>query len=412
MSGAGAVLETDVVIVGGGLAGTLLAQALLAVPVRVALVEAHEVRRLEQPSFDSRATALANGTVRILGQLDLWREIAARAERIAHIHIGQQGRFGAARIHADEEGVDALGYTVENRVLGEALWRRLEDRDGFDCLSPARWEALETGIGGVTARVRLEDRSVEVRGRLLVAADGARSSIRSALGITARTSAYDQQALIANISTTRPHEGWAFERFTPTGPLAVLPLAGRSAVVWTLATDAAGRMQAQTDAEFAAALQRVFGYRLGRIRRVGRRDAHPLIRLRSDAVTGPRSVLIGNAAVSMHPVAGQSFNLAVRDIAALAELVAAARREPGGDIGRPELLSEYRRWRAADQRSVSWFTHGLVTGMGLDLPGLALLRDVGLIGFDLLPGAKRALARHTMGLGGRVPRLARGLGLE
>lgn len=414
-----ATVETDVVIVGGGLVGSLLANALLEIPVRVMLIEARDIARLEQPSFDGRATALANGTKRIFARLGLWDAMQDSAEPIEHIHIGQRGRFGVARIHAREEGVTALGYTVENRAIGAALWSGLAERDGFECLSPATLESFETSTKDVCVDVNVDGRRVAVKGRLLVAADGARSSVRDALGISARAVEYGQKAVIANCTMEHPHRGWAFERFTGTGPLAMLPLTGgRCALVWTLATDSANEALEWNDAEFVAALQDVFGYRLGRVRRIGRRAAHPLIRLRTDALTGPRSVLIGNAAVSMHPVAGQSFNLAVRDIATLAEVIADACDRPtassGGaavDIGDAALLERYRKWRRGDQRNVSWFTHGLVTGMGLDLPGFSVLRDFGLIAFDLLPGAKRTLARHTMGMAGRVPRLARGLRL-
>jgi 2-octaprenyl-6-methoxyphenol hydroxylase len=414
MSAPARVIEADVIVVGGGLAGSLLAHALLAVSARVVLIEARRAQELEQPGFDSRATALANGSVRILDRLGLWSDVVRGAEKISHIHIGQQGRFGMARIHAEEEGVDSLGYTVENRVLGEVLWRGLEQREGLTVLSPARLVRFTADSSAVAAEVEAGGGRIAVRARLLAAADGARSTVRDALGISAQAVDYGQQAIVANCAFDRPHCGWAFERFTPGGPLAILPLADRCAIVWTLATPAADAMIAAKDADFAAALQRAFGFRLGRIRRVGARAAHSLYRLRSDTVTGPRSVLIGNAAVSMHPVAGQSFNLAVRDIATLAELIAAApeSNELPTDPGSPELLATYRRWRAGDQRNVAWFTHGLVTGMALDLPGIAALRGLGLIAFDVLPGAKRALARHTMGLGGRVPRLARGLDLR
>ena len=404
-------LETDVIVVGGGLAGTLLAEALLALPLRVALIEARDVTALEQPSFDGRATALANGSVRVLDTLGVWPSIRPEAEAIRHIHIGQAGRFGAARIHADEEGVEALGYTIENRVLGAALWAGL-DRDGFRCFSPATVTGIDAAGAGVAARLETEKGTQCLHGRLLVAADGARSTVRDALGIDVRADEYGQRAVIANCAMERPQPGWAYERFTGEGPLAVLPLTGgRVAVVWTLADAAARSLEEARDEAFAAALERRFGLRLGRVRRAGRRASHPLFRSRSIAVTAERSALIGNAAVSMHPVAGQSFNLAVRDIATLAELIATA-LDDGTDIGAPAVLARYRQWRQSDQRKVAWFTHNLVTGMNLSLPGAAGLRDLGLIAFDLLPGAKRVLARHTMGLAGRVPRLARGLPLS
>jgi 2-octaprenyl-6-methoxyphenol hydroxylase len=253
-----------------------------------------------------------------------------------------------------------------------------------------------------------------VKARLLIAADGARSSVRQALGIVAREDDYDQQAIILNCTTEIAADGRAFERFTPQGPLAVLPTThGRVAVIWTLPSQVADSLMALPDAAFGAELERAFGRRLGRFERIGERALHRLARTQSDALTGPRALLIGNAAMSLHPVAGQSFNLALRDVATIAELIAdeIVGLDVAADIGKSEVLERYRAWRHADQRKVAWFTHGLVRAFGARLPGLALLRGLGLVAFDLMPGAKAQLARHTMGTAGRLPRLARGLDL-
>jgi 2-octaprenyl-6-methoxyphenol hydroxylase len=200
----------------------------------------------------------------------------------------------------------------------------------------------------------------------------------------------------------------------PTGPLAVLPLTGqRVAVVWTLPAARAEALQALDSRDFEAALQQAFGYRLGRFLKIGRRDAHPLHRVQSAELVRDRIVLVGNAAIALHPVAGQGFNLALRDVAALAEVIAdsVAMGADGADIGSAASLEAYRRWRSSDQRKLASFTHALVRGFGLDLPGLGTARGLGLMAFDLLPGTKSLLARHTMGLAGRMPRLARHLGL-
>jgi 2-octaprenyl-6-methoxyphenol hydroxylase len=408
-------IDCDVLIVGGGLVGSSLAQALLSIPVNVVLVEARDPSQLEQPSFDGRVTALANGSQRILAQLGLWPALQASAQPIRSIHIGQRGRFGAARIEAREEGVAALGFTVENRLLGEVLWRRLADAGPeFQCFAPATLEHFEAQADCVAAKVEAGGQSTQVQARLLIAADGARSSVRRALGIAAREDDYDQTAIILNCTTQVAPDGRAFERFTPQGPLAVLPLAhGRAAVIWTLPPQLADSYMALPDAEFGVELERAFGRRLGRFERVGQRTLHRLARTQSDALTGPRALLIGNAAMSLHPVAGQGFNLALRDVATIAELIAdeIAALGEAADIGKNEILDRYRAWRHADQRKVAAFTHGLVHGFGSRLPGLAPLRGVGLVAFDLMPGAKAQLARHTMGTAGRLPRLARGLDL-
>jgi 2-octaprenyl-6-methoxyphenol hydroxylase len=409
-------VECDVLIVGGGLVGSVLALALRSIPARVVLVEARDPAQLEQPSFDGRVTALANGSQRILEQLGLWPALQAGAQAIRSIHIGQRGRFGAARIDAREEGVAALGFTVENRVLGEVLWRRLATAGPlFQCFAPATLTRFATQADGVTAEIDAAGRQTDVYARLLIAADGARSSVRRALGIAAREDDYDQQAIILNCTTQVVPDGRAFERFTPDGPLAALPLAqGRVAIIWTLPSQVAERFMTLPDEEFRSELERAFGRRLGRFERIGQRTLHRLVRTQSDALTGPRALLIGNAAMSLHPVAGQGFNLALRDVATIAELIAdeIVAAGEGADIGKSEVLDRYRAWRRADQRKVAWFTHGLVRAFGSRLPGLASLRGLGLIAFDLVPGAKALLARHTMGTAGRLPRLARGLDLK
>lgn len=406
--------DCDVLIAGGGMAGSVLAYALGKIPVRTILVEARDPSLLEQPSFDGRATALANGSQRILQQLGLWRSLEAAAEPIRFIHIGECGRFGAARIDAEEEGVAALGYTIENRALGEVLWRALRDTRDFECCAPARLIDFENDGDAVAARIEHGGRVRAVRTRLLVAADGAHSSVRRALNIGVREDDYRQQAIIFNCETEAALEGRAFERFTPHGPLAILPLSGgRAAVVWTLQTDGADRVFALGDGAFRAELQRAFGFRLGRLKRIGTRALYPLRRLRSDELGAERVLLIGGAAVNVHPVAGQGFNLAVRDVATLAELIADAVAACGADAdpGAATLLRAYGDWRAADQRRVAWFTHGLIRLFGAPLPGIGVARGLGLMLFDLLPGAKALLARQTMGMSGRLPRLARGLDL-
>ena len=360
-------LEADVLIVGGGLAGSTLAHALALTSLTTVLVEARDPAQLEQPSFDGRATALANGSQRILASLGLWGQVAADAEPIRSIHISEYGRFGAARIHAQEEGVPALGYTLENRLLGGALWRALDAASGFTCLAPAKLSSLTVGEERVEAEVTTAQQRLSLVAKVVVAADGANSQVRRELAIDTHEDRYEQQAVILNCATEIPHAGRAFERFTPDGPLAFLPLsANRVAVVWTLSHEQANRVAALEDDVFGRELQAAFGYRLGRITRVGSRTAYPLARLRSATVIGSRAVLIGSAAVNLHPVAGQGFNLALRDVASLAEtftehldgqLVA-------DDPGSAAVLHRYQQWRRQDQKAVAALTHGLIRLFG------------------------------------------------
>jgi 2-octaprenyl-6-methoxyphenol hydroxylase len=247
----------------------------------------------------------------------------------------------------------------------------------------------------------------KVRARLVVAADGARSVVRRDAGISASDTDYDQVAVVANVTTDSPNDGTAYERFTPAGPLALIPLHdGSWTVVWAQRPAAAQASLNDPDADFLAGLQRNFGWRAGRFTRVGRRSAYPLVLTRADELIAPRTVLIGNAAQSLHPVAGQGLNLALRDVAALAELIAR-----GDDPGAEDVLKTFARWRRSDRRGVIAFTDGLIHLFTDTRAPVSLARNAGLVLFDLLPPAKRALSRVSLGFGGRTPRLARGLKL-
>lgn len=409
-----AELSSDVVIIGGGLAGSALAHALSKTPLSVTLVEARDPSQLQQPSFDDRATALANGSKRILETLDLWDEVGDQAAPITSIHISERGRFGAARIIAAEEGVVALGYLLENRVLGAALWQSLSRAQRFTTVAPANVRSLEPGRDTVVVRAETNGREIEIRARLVVAADGTQSQVREVLGIEAVEDDYAQQAVVLNCRTEMPHGGRAFERFTTDGPIAFLPMTGdRVAAVWTLPQNKAEHVMGLDERAFAAELQEAFGFRLGRLTKIGCRSAYPLMRLRSESLVAERTVLIGSAAVNLHPVAGQGFNLALRDVAALAEVLSDRLLESGSasDPGARAALERYRDWRIRDQQRVAAFTHGLIRFFGHASAPLEVSRGLGLMLFDLLPGAKAGLARQTMGLSGRLSRLARGLPL-
>lgn len=412
-----APLSCDVAIVGGGMTGLSLAVALRSLPLDVVVVEPVPLAGGRQPSFDQRTSALANGTRRILETLGVWQRIAPAPTPIRRIHVSERGTFAFARINAVDEGVEALGYTVTNADLGRALAAGLEGAPRVRLLCPAS----VTGIGSATdgLLLGLEGAAVaggprRLRARLTVVADGAQSALRTLLGIGATTWGYDQHAVIANVAPQRFHDHVAYERFTPAGPIALLPAhEGLCTVVWTLAPASARRVCELPEAEFLAELGDAFGTRLGRFLRVGRRFVYPLALTRSDRQIAQRAVVIGNAAQTLHPIAGQGFNLGLRDVATLAEVIADDCRTRGAtaDPGDAAVLTTYASWRRDDRRTVIGFTDGLVRLFGSPLPPLRVTRAVGLLAFDLFPPAKAALARLSMGMAGRVPRLARGLPL-
>lgn len=405
--------DYDIVIAGGGMVGTCLALALAPLGLRVAMVEAVARSAVAQPSFDDRSTALSRSSQRMFTAMGLWEEIAAAATPIRKIHVSDKGRFGFSHIDAEEQGVEALGYVVINRVLGSVIQEALEKCHDVKVICPARIVAAKSSATDIRVSVAGDDNATELTAKLLVASDGARSAVREMLGIGVQHKSYGQHAIIGNLLTERPHENRAFERFTEAGPVAMLPIADeRSAFVWILDSEQAGRELAKDDAAFTAALQDAFGLRLGEFSRVGKRAAYPLTLSRANSLVGGRAVVVGNAAHGLHPVAAQGFNLGLRDVAALTDCIFDARSDPVFDPGATILLERYADWRRADQTKLVRFTDGIVRLFGQSAPPLRALRNVGMLGFDLVPGVRRQFARHTMGLAGRLPRLSRGLPLQ
>jgi 2-octaprenyl-6-methoxyphenol hydroxylase len=406
----GAATEVDVAIIGGGMVGASLALALAGTGVTVLLAEGVAPGSSAQPSFDERTTALGNASRRIFQGLGVWSSIAPEAAAIRAIHISDAGRFGFARLRAEEQGIDAFGYVAPNRVLGAALWQRLATAPDIRLRVPARPEAVEITPDRVQLTLTTDSGARErVTARLVVAADGAHSSVRAAAGIDADMEDYGQIAIVANVAADRRHDGTAYERFTASGPVAVLPLHdGSYGVVWASQPQRAGELLSLDDGAFLRELQARFGWRAGRFVRAGRRASYPLKLTRAATTVAMRTVLIGNAAQALHPVAGQGFNLGLRDAAMLAEVVA----NSGGDAGSPALLQRFADWRAADRSGVVRFTDGLVKLFGDARPGVGLVRNLGLLLFDLTPPAKSALARVSAGFGGPTPRLARGLAVR
>jgi 2-octaprenyl-6-methoxyphenol hydroxylase len=406
-------MNADIAIVGGGMVGASLGVALAPLGLRIVLIESVPHDAAAQPSFDERTTALSNGSRRILETLGVWQELAAGASPIAKIHVSDKGRFGFARLDAAEQGLAALGHVIPNRALGRALWSRLAGCSNVQVLCPAKVVDVALQEASVALRAESQQPPLIVKARLAVAADGAGSALRTAAGMAADSRDYRQTALITTVLPQRFHNQVAYERFTPSGPLALLPLSdGRCTLVLTLNTEDAAQVLAMNDAQFIAELQRRFGFRLGRFLQVGRRSSYPLSITRAERLSAGRCVVIGNAAQSLHPVAGMGFNLGLRDVASLAELIAERIGSESFDPASTELLAEYDAWRAADRRGVIAFTDGLVRAFSNPLAALSVLRNVGLLAFDLLPPAKAALSRLSTGATGRTPKLARGVALS
>ncbi|MGH8516625.1 MAG: 2-octaprenyl-6-methoxyphenyl hydroxylase [Panacagrimonas sp.] len=400
----------DVAIVGGGLVGCSLAVALSRrePALRIALIEAMPSRS-QAPAWDERCIALNAASRKILEAIGAWDALSGCAEPILSAHISERGRFGAARFTAGQAGLPALGFNTPLRAINDGLWN-LARLAGVTVLCPARLAALETFPDHVALRLQSQAGAPEtgLRTRLLVAADGARSAVREALGFAADTRDYEQSAIVTAIRTRHAHQGVAYERFLPTGPLAVLPKprdeAGHAcSLVWTVPTDQLAEFEALDDATFLSRAMTQFGERLGPFLAVGRRQSHPLTRVMNEQLRAPRTVFVGNAAQSLHPVAAQGFNLGLRDAATLAELL-----RDGTDPGAGSLLAEYEEQRRRDRARTADFTDGLVRLFSNSLPGLRGLRHLGLLFLELDTPARDAILRQNLGFGGPVPALARG----
>lgn len=409
----------DIVVAGGGMIGSSLALALAPLGLRIAVVEAVARSGSAQPSFDDRSTALSRSTQKMFEAMGLWPEIVAGSTPIRRIHVSDRGRFGFSHIDAAEQGVEALGYVVINRVLGAVLQSAMRDMRELDVLCPATIRDVD--IDDTYANVHVEhgetssERAFErLSCRLLVAADGAASTVRAMMGISAQRSDYGQRAIVGNLMPERSIDHQAYERFTERGPIALLPVAdNRAAFVWIVSESDAQALLALDDEAFIAAMQEEFGFRLGRFSKIGKRAAYPLALSKAARLTVPRGVVVGNSAHGLHPVAAQGFNLGMRDVAALcdciADLAADMAGDPAFDPGDPAVLSRYTQWRRVDQARLVGITDGLVRLFGSRRAPARILRNAGMLGFDIVPGVRTLFARQMMGLSGRLPRLSRGV---
>lgn len=403
--------SVDLLIIGGGMVGASLACALKDKPLTIAIVEAVPLHSEIQPSYDDRAIALAYGSQRIFQGIGLWPQMKPHATAIKKIHISDRGHFGITRLDHQKEGVEALGQVMAGRDIGNVLAEQLANQANVELLTPATLSRIRYIDSGIQAEVMQNKQVLTINAKLIVAADGGNSTVRQQLGIESDSEAYGQTAIIANITPSRPHNGVAYERFTDSGPLALLPMSdNRCSLVWTQWQQDVDEVMGLRDEVFLAQLQSRFGYRLGRLKQVGKRTAYPLHLMRSKEQIRPRLAVIGNAAHAIHPIAGQGFNLGIRDVSALAECVSDALANEQ-DIGSLATLQRYAEWRHQDHSEVIRLTDGLVRLFSNSDKLLALGRNIGLTVVEKLPPLKHLLSRQAMGLRGCQPRLNRGLPL-
>lgn len=404
-TGAPQIPDADVAIVGGGMVGLALAAGLARLGVRIALVERAQLAGLAAADADGRGSAIAAGLQRVLDGLGLWQGMSEAAEPILEIRVadGSSPLF----LHYDhaELGEGPLGWIVENAVMRRALTAAVGET-GVEVIDGTRVEDIE--YGAETARLALSSGS-EIRARLVIAADGRGSPVREAAGIRAVRWDYPQTGIVCSVRHELPHNGIAHEHFLPAGPFAILPMTGnRSSIVWTERKDLAPEILALDDEGFAAELRARFGSFLGEVVPEPGRWSYPLSVVHARRYAGPRLALAGDAAHAIHPIAGQGYNLGLRDVAALAEIIVDTMRL-GLDPGADAPLERYARWRRTDNLLMLAATDSLNRLFSNDIAPLAHARDLGLAAVNRTPPLRKMFMRHAMGLSEGLPRRPGGM---
>ena len=387
--------QYDVVIAGGAMAGATLALAIEHLSqgaLRVAVVEPFKAQSDQHPGFDSRSIALSYGTVNLLRHLELWSAIEPFSTPIEHIHVSDRSHAGMTDITKQDVGVEALGYVVELADVGRVYQELLTHSTAIDLYCPNSAKHITRTQENVT----IELASGELlNAKLLVAADGAVSQCCQQIGLELSEHDFDQVAVIANIVTQEPHSGRAFERFTENGPVALLPMSdNRMSLVWCLRPDEAQVVMELSESEFLERLQQDFGWRLGAMKKVGLRASYPLLLRHRKQNISHRFAIVGNAAQTLHPIAGQGFNLGIRDVVSLAEELV----KQSEDVGRYQGLMRFSQRREADRNETIWLTSSLVHVFSNDLLAMRIGRNTALAAMDNLSIFKQPLLRHTLGL--------------
>ena len=390
--------QVDILIIGGGLTGSALMLSLTNMGYKILLIEGKPLKSRAHADFDARSLALAPSSVNILQTLNIWQHLQQDASAIETIHVSERQNFGSLRIKGEENS--PLGFVVEMQNINSVLLNMLNEKN---IITKAKLINLNNTDG--LATIITDDGEVKIKAGLIIAADGTDSTARKLCNLTAESKDYNQHALVANIGLARAHKQYAYERFTSTGPLALLPMTGlRSSLVWSLEPKEAEMYSSCSEEFFLKSLQRAFGYRLGRLVKVGQRMVYPLRQVIMKETVIGKVVFIGNAAHTLHPVAGQGFNLGLRDVATLAQCIVK-------DGISSKMLETYKLARCQDQNAILKFTDFLAEIFTNNAPGLSLMRGLGLVALDNSEILKKILARYARGFGGVIPDLACGLPL-
>ncbi|EXE62227.1 ubiquinone biosynthesis hydroxylase, UbiH/UbiF/VisC/COQ6 family protein [Acinetobacter sp. 1542444] len=400
-------MQQQVIIVGGGMVGLSLSLMLAKANIAVKLLEAVKYPNYDDQnvapyhsSFDARNTALSRRSVQIYQKLGLWDALQQHATPILQVHITEQGSFGKARLIAEQEKVESFGQVIENAWLGRVLLTQVRQQPLIELIDGVQVTALTQDAEQVHIEAKRGDEVLKLESKLLIAADGRDSFCRQAIGVGVDVHDYDQVAIVTTVQTSKPHEQVGFERFSALGPLALLPLPGeyRRSVVWPVKKGTEGEwLGEENDQHFLDALQKTYGDRAGKFEKTGKRFSYPLSQVLAHKQAVGRVILIGNAAHTIHPVAGQGFNLCLRDADVLVRYLV-NQLTTSDDIGNPDNLLAYEQARLSDQQRVIKFCDTVVRGFSNQNPLLKLIRNTGLIAFDVIPGVKPLVANYAMGL--------------
>ncbi|QIC67771.1 FAD-dependent monooxygenase [Acinetobacter schindleri] len=400
-------MQQEVIIVGGGMVGLSLALMLAKTGIAVKLLEAIQYPDYDDInlapyhfSFDARNSALSRRSVQIYQELGLWDALQVHATPILEVNITEQGSFGKARLIAEQEKVESFGQVIENAWLGRVLLTQVKKEPLIELIDGVQVTSLIQDTDFAYIEAQRGETALKLQSKLVIAADGRDSFCRKALGIGASVHDYDQVAIVTTVQTSKPHQHVGFERFSPLGPLALLPLPGeyRRSVVWPVPKGTEHEwLGDENDQHFLHALQQTYGDRAGKFQKTGKRFSFPLSQVLAEKQAVGRVVLMGNAAHTIHPVAGQGFNLCMRDAYVLNRYLA-EQLEQGADLGDAQMLQDYEKSRLKDQQRVIKFCDSVVRGFSNQNPFLKLIRNTGLVAFENIPGIKPLVANYAMGL--------------